>query len=376
MATYDQLVTTYSDTTPHVRVIRDVIEMIDPRDTPLLSYLGLASANERFNITQNSYKIEWLEDSLEGTSSTANHGTTITTNTVSITVSDASAFQDGHVILIDSEYMVVSAVDATNNTITVHSRAYGGTNATHAATATIEIVGMARLEGDDADYVGLIDVTAPYNYTSIYQKGLKISGTHQVIDQYGKEDEFSYQAMKALPERLRLLNRSLYHGVRAAGSATTPRSMGGLDTFIGSNTVSAGGAIAKADVDGLAEQIHLDGGNPDLLVLHPSIANDLKALLDSSSFVRVDQSENRLGLPPMEYVQTQYGNLRILMDRWCPTATGYMLDSSKVGIYTLRPFAWKMLGDTGDSEKAELVGEFSMAVMNDLAHGTITGITT
>ena len=40
MSVYDQPVTTYSDTTPHVRVISNAIYMIDPSDTPLLAALG------------------------------------------------------------------------------------------------------------------------------------------------------------------------------------------------------------------------------------------------------------------------------------------------------------------------------------------------
>lgn len=92
-------------------------------------------------------------------------------------MTDASIFQDGHVIRIDDEYMVVKTVDTTANTLSVYSRAFGGTNATHVTTSTIYIVGMARLEGDDADYVGVNPVTAPYNYTSIFQKALKITGT-------------------------------------------------------------------------------------------------------------------------------------------------------------------------------------------------------
>ena len=37
--------------------------------------------------------------------------------------------------------------------------------------------GMARLEGDDADYGPITDISAPYNYTSIFQKAIKVSGT-------------------------------------------------------------------------------------------------------------------------------------------------------------------------------------------------------
>ena len=178
MAVYDQQVTSYSDTTPHIRIVNDAISLIDPVDTPLLVALGgFDSARSKFKIRGNGYKIEWLEDEYAPTSTTANQGTTITTNTTTLTVTDASIFQPGHVIQIDSEYMVVDTINTTNNTVTVFSRSYGGTNATHDTTSTIEIVGMARLEGDDADYGFIVDITALYNYTAIFQKVFNVSGT-------------------------------------------------------------------------------------------------------------------------------------------------------------------------------------------------------
>lgn len=378
MAVYDQQVTSRSDTTPHVRVIADVIKMIDPRDTPtLLALGGLDSARQKFALRQNGYKVEILEDELDPlTGAVANGTVAVTTNTLSFTVADASVFQDGHVILIDSEYMVVSAVDAANDTITVYERAYGGTNATHATNASIEIVGMARLEGDDADYGPIVDITAPYNYTSIFQKALNVSGTMQAIDQYGISDEFSYQASKRLPHLFRLIDKAIFHGVRDDGT-TSPytRSMGGLGTFVTDNSTAAGGAITKAQIDYVMEQVYIDGGNPDLLIVHPSVANDVHAILDTSSYVRLGLDNDMLGMAAIERVQTQYGSLTIVMDRFAPLSKAWILDSSKVGLYTLRPFQSWELAKVGDSKKGEVVGEFSLLVANDKAHGQITGIT-
>lgn len=376
MALFDQPKSSYSDTTNAVRIINDVIKLIDPVDTPLIVALGgLDAARDKFDIKGNGTKIEWLEDQYAPLSDVAAQGTTITTNTTTLTVTDASIFQDGHVIKIDSEYMVVKAVDVANNTLEVYSRSYGGTNATHVTTSTIYIVGMARLEGDDADYVGLQQVTAPYNYTSIFQKALKITGTEEVVDEYGYDDAFAYQANKAMPELLRLVESQIFEGVRAIGTATSPRSFGGLGTFITNNTVDAAGAIAKTDIDGLAEQIRLDGGQPDLLVLHPSVANDLRALLDSSSFVRMTQDNTVFGMMEIDRVRTQYGSLQLVESLWCPLSRSYMLDSRRIGLYQLRPFGWHPLARTGDSRKAEVLGEFSLAVANDKGHGYISGIT-
>lgn len=372
MAVFDQPKTSYTDTTPQVRAIGDLIHLIDPVDTPLISLLGLDSARSKFRLNVNGTKIEWLEDEYDPVSGTLNHGTTVTTATLSITFTDASMIQPGHVLLIDAEYMVVDTVNTTSNAVTVKSRSYGGTNATHATGATWYIVGMARDEGDDADYGPIVDITAPYNYTAIFQKAIKVSGTMQAIDQYGIDNEFMYQSNKAVPHLLRLMERSIFHGVRAVGSATTPRSFGGLGTFITDNSQSLTTTITKASVDALAELVMGDGGMPDILVVNQATATNLRALLDSSSFVRVPQENDQFGMNPIEYVVSQFYRLRLIVDRWCPATKAYVLDSRKVGLYQLRPFASYELAKTGDSVKGEVVGEFSLAVANDKGHGYIT----
>lgn len=375
MTVYDAPKNSYSDVGNAVRVISDVVNLIDPVDTPLLAALGgLDGGRSKFKIRGNATKIEWVEDAYAPMTGAVSNGTVaLTTDTLSFTVADGSVFKAGQVVLIDSEYMHVASV--ATDAVTVTSRAYGGTNATHATNAAIEIVGMARIEGASASFDAFVDITEPYNYTSIFQKGLKVTGTEMVLDEYGYGDVWTYQANKGMPEMFRLIEKQIFHGIRAAGSATAPRSMGGLGTFITSNTVAAGGAIAKSDIDNLAEYIFIDGGMPDLLVVNPAVANDIHALLDSSSFVRVSQKETSYGMQAIKTVDTQYGAVRLLVNKFCPTATAWMLDSRKVGLVTLRPFGWKPLGRTGDFDSAELVGEVSLAVANDAAHGSITGLT-
>ncbi|NMC34400.1 MAG: DUF5309 domain-containing protein [Veillonellaceae bacterium] len=377
MGALDQPKTTYTDTTPQLRAISDIINIIDPRDTPVIAALGgLDSARSKFKINQDHTKIELLEDELDSMTGACAESTTIATDDTSFSVADASVFQDGHVIKIDDEYMVVKSADTDANTITVYSRSYGGTNATHATNASIEIVGMARLEGDDADYGPIMDITAPYNYTSTFQKAFKISGTQQAIDQLGGiSDEYEYQAAKTVPALLRLVEKSIFHGVRSAGSATAPRSMGGLLTFITDNSVNAGGAITKTDVDDAVEATYLDGGNPDMIFCNPSVGRDLKDAIDNSSYVKLAYENSQIGMQPLQRFVTQYGALQIVMSRFCPVSKAFVVDSRKVGLYSLRPFGWHDIAVSGDSKKGEVIGEFSMLVANDKAHAWIYGVT-
>jgi hypothetical protein len=378
--TIDQPVTTYSETSNLIRVIADYIFNIDPMDTPVVAKLGLDSANSKFRLNvqrgAGNTKIELIEDTNRPLSTTANNGTTITTSTLSFTVTDASLFNPGDVLLIDSEYMVVAdgGVNTTTNVITVDSRAYGGTNATHATGATVTFVGSARVEGDDADYVGLTSLSYPYNYTSIFQQGLKVTGSEDVIGQYGKPaGEMEYQANKAIPEQSRLIERMFFHGQRRIGTAAQGRSFGGVGTYVTSNSSSITTTITKAALDAVAKAIYDDGGMPDVLILPTGGAQTLHNLLDTSSFIRLTQENTIFGMRPVAKLNTQFfTDLDMLVSRHCPAQKAYMLDSGKVGFFTYRPFGEYDVARTGDSKKREVIGEFSLLVANgSLGHGYI-----
>jgi uncharacterized protein DUF5309 len=378
MPAIDQPVTTLSDTTAQIRVISDYIFNIDPMDTPVVAKLGLSSARDKFrlNVVRNrgNTKIELLEDTYHPLTTTMANGTTVSTSTLSFTVTDASLFQDGFEILVDSEYMVVSAVNTSTNTITVDSRAYGGTNATHATGATIEIVGMARKEGDDADYVGLTTLSAPFNYTAIFQKGVQVTGSENAFGQYGKTTEYDYQVNKVIPELSRWIERMFFHGQRRLRTGSVSSSFGGIGTFVTSNSSSISTTITKVSLDTVSQAIYDDGGVADMLIMPTGGATNLHTLLDTSSFINITQENTVYGMRPLVTVNTQFfENIQMLTSRHCPAKKAWALDSSKVGFFDYRPFFEQAIAVTGDSKKSEVIGEFGLLVANgSLGHGFIT----
>jgi len=368
MSVFDQPMQSYQNTTIHPRVIGEIIHLIDPIDVPLLARLGLDSARGKFNLNMNGKKVEWLEDEYAATSATANQGTTITTTTLDITFADASLLKVGMVLLLDLELVVVASI--SSEVVTVTSRAYGGTNATHATGVVAQIVGMARLEGADVDYGSILDITAPYNYTSIYEEAVKVTGTEAALNHLAIGDQFNYQMGKHIKEQLRLLNRAFYYGIRAVGSVSAHRSFGGVEVFVTDNETTLTTVFTKAAIDALAKSIFDDGGNPDLLVIGSGAWNTMRGLMDSSSFIRYGQENTQFGMKNIARANLfAFDNVEILVDRWCPADKAYLLDTKKIGFYTLRPFAQFDISRGGDYIAGELIGEFSLAVANDKAHG-------
>lgn len=374
----DQPRTTYSDTNLGKRVIADAIQMITPTDTPFLSKFPPGSANGKFSVSagrdSKGTKIEWIEDDLRATSNSL--ALSAGTGDTTASVGDASYFAVGDLVKVDSEYIWVSAVNASTNVITV-TRNVGGTQTSHAASATLTIVSNARVEGADTTYGPTTTVDQPYNYTQILEDGVKVTRSAQKLAQYGVTDELARQRDKKLLELWRSLEKALILedvDLRSAGSATTARFAGSLGAFIttaGNYTTSAT-TITKANIDTLSKDIYLDGGNPRILMCHPQTAARIRDLLDSSSFVRVSQDESTLGMR-VENVVTQYHELELLPNRHMDYDYAWLLDPDYIGVYEFDPFTEYDVPVAADVAGALRVnGEFSLVVQHGLkAHGKL-----
>lgn len=372
MALYDQPVTTYTDTTAHKRVITDVISIIDPSDSPLVNALGgLDGASGKFTFVNGKHtQMEWLEDTLAPLVQSDGLNGSIASTTTALTVNDGSYYQPGHIIRIGSEDMWVSAV--STNTVTV-TRAFQGTAATAADASAITIVGMARLEGAESSQGNKTDVTVGSNYTQIFHKELKVTRTHEQLSQYGISSEMAYQGDKAIPELMRLIEKALFYSTAsAAGSATTPRAFGGLRAFITDNKGDGGTTPTQAKIEDAVELAWNDGGNgPWIAPVTSAQYQTIKNFYDSSNFLRVDRGEGTVGMV-INRIQTPFGDVDLVLDRWATGTEICLIDPKNAGLYTYHPFTQEPLAKTGDYERSEVVGEFTLCVRQDKSHALMT----
>jgi hypothetical protein len=370
---FDSPATTYSDTTPHKRVITDLISIIDPADFPTIEMLGgLDGASGKFRFVNEPGKVvEWLEDTL--ISLTGALDGSITSNATALTMADASNFQEGQIILVDSEYMWVSNVVNSTEVVTV-TRNYQGTQATHADSDVVTIVGLARLEGDDSDDIAFTDRTVGSNYTQILHQEVKVTRTQRQIAQYGIDDEMIYQQNKAVPSLMRLLETHFFHNTAAkAGSATTARVMGGYQAFVTDNLIS-GSTLAQSQFENAVKAAYQDGGmGPWTAPCHPDNLQKIKNFYDASNFLRVDRTEQTVGMV-IERILTPYGSVDLLLDRWAKTTEIPILDPQHVGFKTLYPFTGEPLAKSGDYDLSEVVGEFTLCLRQDKAHAMLTNV--
>jgi hypothetical protein len=376
--------TTYSNSNENKRVITDYISLLDPSDAPFVEAIGgLDGAAGKFRFTNQGKLVEWIEDTLApltGAFAMASDAVAVSAATdtaTALTAADANMVQPGHILLHGTELLWVSANTAGALTVT---RGLGSTNvATIASDATFSIVGMARLEGDDSDPIGYTDLTTNSNYTQIFHKEVKQSGTAPYQDRYGMSDQMQYESAKSIPEMMRLIERTLQYGKRAAGSTTTPRMMGGYQDFITTNkgsgsAISASSSAGIAQIEDAVELAYNAGGSGDYLaIVNPATYQKIKASYDSSAYVRYAPEQNRFGTL-VDTIVTPFGNVSFVIDRWQLSSLIPILKLDNVGMLTLRPWQVEDLAKTGDSEKKQLIGEFTFCLKLEKSHALMTAV--
>ena len=380
MTVYAGARTSYTDTTAQKRAIADYIDNINPTEAPLCKYLGIGEKGQggqskvkAFRIVNwPSTKVEWLEDTLAPLATTL--AASATSGTTAVTIRNANYCRSGHLLLLtgaSGEYVLVTSVSSDSLTIT---RAWGGTQATHAASGTVEIVSNAHVEGETSVASTTTDVSAPYNYTQIFEDQVKVTRTHSKVTQYGITGEYDYQTAKKFKEQVKLMEKTFFHGQRQEGAATTSRGMGGLKTFITDNTTAVGSvALTEKQLLDSIQSAWTDGGEPNLIVCNAWVKRKINSFYESP--VRTTRKESRGGVV-IDTIDTDFGSFEVMLNRWCPSTEMYILDTQYIGILPLDSFFEEELAKSGDYKLGHIVGEYSLVVRNDKAHALLTGIST
>lgn len=368
--------------------VSDIISVVSPWETPLLDHLGDPARAARSTVH------EWLEDSLLPNTDALNQ-TTFTpsaTTATSLTAANGARFQVGDQVRPGDTGEVMLVTGVSGNTLTV-TRGYGGTTA---ATLTngmrLLILGNAALEGDDRPTPRFTNRVRKQNWTQIFTAGLEVSGSQLAAKAIGVKDELDWQKQERIRELLRDLENCAINGVAPAatqtGSATVRRTMRGILPTLTTNRFApnAGGIPAG------------DGAGNNLLneaVLNACIRRVWEQASGQIDTIIVGGFQKRrinsfisgdIGYTPgdakfremVSVYESDFGVARVVLSRWTPADTAILLDSSRVDVLPLagRSFHYKPLAATGDRESGQVIGEYTMEVRNENAHGVITGLAT
>ncbi len=362
--------TSFDQSATYILSLDPMVDAILLDDADILSVLGFS--NEGKPVTQTKH--EWDEDELNpviikakasgGDLSAAGMTTLVLSAGQQARVTAGTTLKDQ----LSGKYEVLQVTARSGVSATV-VRGYGGTSAeTHATGATYDIIAHARPQGMEGPKDESVARSRSYNYTQIFSKGVQLTGTALAIEHNGISKEDSYQIDKRLRELIRELDRTVIMGIRATAnvSDTVYGNLGGLIDYIkhatGGNTTSTSETMTPSVLNAMAKQVWDDGGTPDIVVVGGVQKQKISAF--DKEYRRTTLDSRRAGFTIEEFVTDLGVNLRVVVDRWMPVDMAIVLDSSRVHIKPLqtRGFFLEKLAKTGDSEKWQIVGEYTMEV--------------
>lgn len=361
--------------------VADLVAINSPHETPLLDALGDPARPARATVH------EWLEDSLLPNADAVDDDEFVDAAAdTTFGVDNAVRFRAGDQIRVpgSGEVMLVTGTDEPNGTITV-VRGYGGTTPEGLADdAILQIVGNAALEGDNAAAPRFTARQRKTNATQIFSATVEVSGSELAVRQIGVADEMEWQKQMRLRELMRDLENSVINGrapaANAEGSATVRRTMKGLLAFIATNRfVKAQGGfpddetLSEAALNTALREIWKNSnGKVDLIVVGGQEKRAINAFVGTN---RRFSAETETFKDAVSVYESDFGVCRVILSRYVPVGSALLLDSSRIDVLPLsgRSFQFKSLAATGDRESGQIVGEYTLELRNENAHGVISG---
>ena len=156
--------------------------------------------------------------------------------------------------------------------------------------------------------------------------------------------------------------------------------MKGIVSFIATNRFVIGQGGFPSDATLTEEQLNValreiwksSSGRVDLVVVGGAEKRAINGFVASNRrYLGADETFKDL----VSVYESDFGVCRVVMSRWVPGGNVLLLDSSRIDVMPLsgRSFQYKTLATTGDRESGQLVGEYTLELRNENAHGIISG---
>lgn len=261
------------------------------------------------------------------------------------------------------------------------------------------VANNAAVEGADATSLTVTPTARVGNRTQISTKTVQIAGTQESVDKAGRKSEKAYQLAKASSELKRDMEKTLLsNNVAAAGDSSTARTLGGLQAWLGTNavlgasgTAGSGGTTARvsgtdatfteAMLKSAVKQAFVQGGNPSVLMVTPT----QKQVVSGFAGIAQQRYEAPSNAPTTivgaaDVYLSDFGTLSVVPNRFMTADSGdggevaFVLDPEYAAVAYLRPFQTNELAKTGDSEKTQLLVEYTLEVKNEKAHAIIADL--
>ena len=256
-------------------------------------------------------KITWLNRDTPALRDAINNAAGYTASDTTLTVDDASKFHVYDVVYVErtGEYMTVSAVDTTNNTITVTRGALGSTATDLNDNDPLFILGPTIAEGGTPQEYSIL-ADEEYNYLELIIRAGQLTKTATLIQPRGERNFRNSQRDEVLREHKLAVERKLLLGRRYKSGNT--RYTGGINFYIPSANVHSVSGISNltlSEFNAFAKTAFAYGRNRKLLICGDGILARISDIAGGA--IRVSPRETLYGIEVQEW-RTPFGTWDII----------------------------------------------------------------
>ena len=278
----------------------------------------------------------------------------------------------------------------------------------------------AHVDGDEFSGGTITAGERLSNFCQISKKQIVVSRRANLVDKAGRTSELAYQIAKASKELKRDVEAVLLSNqVAAAGDATTAPTTAGLPAWIGvavdsevdtgntsrgslgadpvlsgtndgyPSTAATDGTHRALTEDGLLNIIracYVNGGNPNMIMVGPTVKQLLSKYLFSSS-ARVatqyqDQGKAKAAasvIGAVDYFVSDFGTLQIVPNRFMRQHSSdycdaFVIDTEMLEVRYLQGYTQETIAKIGDAERRHILVDYALCVKNPAAHGVYADI--
>lgn len=240
------------------------------------------------------------------------------------------------------------------------------------------------------------------NYSQILNKLISVSRTLNVVSKAGRASETAKQTLKKTKEIKRDLEAIILNNIAgSAGNASTAAKMATMGAWIKTNTnisstssgdpVYTSGVPAAARTDGTAralsetlfkdvlQQCATEGAEPKFAMFGPVNKQNASKFAGIATKTQTFDTSKVAPMPIIgasDIYISDWGRLSFVFNRFQRDRDAWVLDPEFLALGFLTPFMIEELAKTGDATNSAIVGEVTLVVKNESAHGLVADLDT
>lgn len=255
----------------------------------------------------------------------------------------------------------------------------------------------AVLEGNDAITDAATPTVRLANQCQISDKVARVSGTAQAVDHAGRDDEMAYQEMLKGLELKRDME-TITVGTNQAKVSRTDTTAGKLASVLswiktntsvgatGSDPAAADGTgtrtdgtqrvFTEANLKTVLQSIWNSGGKPDTIMVGGFNKQVFSTFTGRAT--PMEETKTKKIVAAVDAYESDFGTVKVVPNRFMRARDVLVLQTEMWAISFLqgRRMVSTVLAKTGDSDRRQMLSEYSLESRNEKASGGIFDLTT